>query len=61
MLDWLSDPDNREAVREIQRHLRCTEAEAVSILLLHRLGESVDALGLEMSVWDDDDPDVTEE
>lgn len=63
-LAWMADPDNAEEMREVKRHLRCTDAEAVTILLLGELACRLDRLESEVAVLtlediadDLDDPD----
>lgn len=61
-MDWYNDPDVAEERREIQRHLRCTDAEAVTIQKLDLLADRIESL--EMTEWstfenesDDDEGD----
>jgi hypothetical protein len=59
-LEWLSDPETREELREIRAHLRCSEAEAVLILQLGQLTAAIEALGAEvmwMATTDDGEED----
>ena len=46
MLEWLSEETNREEMREVQRHLRCSLADAALLLMLGQVAEGVDALGM---------------
>lgn len=48
-LSWIADEENAEEVREIKRHLRCSDVEAVTICLLGELAGRIDVLESEVA------------
>jgi len=60
-LDWFNDPDVAEERREIQRHLRCTDAEAVTIQKLDLLADRIEALEMAEYAIEEMDPDEGDE
>jgi hypothetical protein len=59
-LDWYNDPDVAEERRDIQRHLRCTEADAVVILKLDAIADRLEMLEL-AGEWITEDEEDDEE